>query len=76
MGTTVVAVRFGSQESCEGVTYAQAMEAFERFHVQLEATPTVADRMGIPYRLMVRILDGEVWPAAREYWLNQVFRGL
>lgn len=69
----VVRVQFGRPRKEEGITYAQAMEAFERFHVELEAAPTVAERMGIPFNLVVRVLDGHVWPAARAYWLHRAY---
>ena len=55
-----------------GVTYAQAMEAFERFFAASLAVPTIAAEMGIPFDAACRVLDGAVWPAARQYWVDRV----
>lgn len=70
---TVVRVQFGRPVREEGITYAQAMEAFDRFHVDSEAAPTVAANMGISYDTICRALDGKIWPAARAYWLGRAF---
>ncbi|QRQ86268.1 hypothetical protein [Cupriavidus oxalaticus] len=61
-------------EQREGVTYAQAMEIFERFLVadRNQAVPTIAVEMGIPYNTACRVLDGHIWPAARQYWVDRV----
>lgn len=69
----VVRAQFGQPRKEEGITYAQAMEAFERFHVDSEAAPTVAANMGISYDTICRALGGQIWPAARAYWLDRIF---
>ncbi|WP_316150072.1 hypothetical protein [Cupriavidus sp. BIC8F] len=62
------------QEQREGVTYAQAMEIFERFFVEgrTQAAPTIAHQMGIPYKTVCDVLGGHIWPAAYRYWLDKV----
>lgn len=72
MSATAIATLPARAERREGVTYAQAMEVFERFFARNEAVPTVAIRMGIPYRTACRVLDGHIWPAARRYWMDKV----
>lgn len=57
----------------EGVTYAQAMKVFERFVVDSVAVPTVAHELDIPYETVCAVLDGELFPGARFYWLNRLF---
>lgn len=61
-------------ETKDGLTYAQAMEIFERFFVKgrCQAAPTIAHQMGIPYDTVCRVLGGHVWPAAYRYWLDKV----
>ena len=59
-------------ETQDGVTYAQAMEAFERYFAASQAVPTIAVEMGIPFDAACRVLDGKAWPAARQYWLDKV----
>lgn len=55
-----------------GVTYAQAMEAFERYFAAAQAVPTIAVEMGIPFNAACQVLDGKAWPAARQYWVDKV----
>ncbi|MGH7463409.1 MAG: hypothetical protein ACREMA_20565 [Longimicrobiales bacterium] len=69
----VIAIPAGTEQR-EGVTYAQAMEIFERFCTDewSQAVPTIAVQMGIPYKTACRVLDGHIWPAARQYWVDRV----
>ncbi|MNL89890.1 hypothetical protein D3C87_2205040 [compost metagenome] len=48
------------------------MEVFERFFARNEAAPTIALRVGIPYKTACRVLDGHIWPAARQCWVDMV----
>ena len=59
-------------EQREGVTYAKAMEVFERFFVRNQAVPTIAHQMDIPFETACRVLGGHIWPAAYRYWLDKV----
>lgn len=61
-------------EQREGVTYAQAMEVFDRYFTEgrCQAVPTIAHEMGIPYETACRVLGGHIWPAAYRYWLDKV----
>ena len=61
-------------EQREGVTYTQAMEIFERFLTveRCQAVPTIAAEMRIPFNTACRVLDGHIWPAARQYWVDRV----
>lgn len=54
-----------------GITHAQAMEVLRRFCSELEACPTIAHRMNIPYDVVCQVLDGEVWPGARQAWMDR-----
>lgn len=68
---TVVAISaIGDQR--EGMTYAQAMEIFARYFERNQAAPTVAAEMGLPNSKVCRVLDGHLWPAARQYWVGKV----
>ena len=53
-----------------GVSYAQAMEIFHRFFAgdRLQAVPSIAEEMGIPYPVCCDVLDGKYWPGAHAYW--------
>lgn len=53
-----------------GITYDQAMEILDRFCSRLEAAPTVAYRMNVGFNTVAGVLDGKVWPQARQYWLD------
>ena len=70
---TAIAALPARQEQRVGVTYAQAMEVFERYFAASQAVPTIAHQMGIPFETACRVLDGHVWPAAYRYWLDKVF---
>jgi len=56
----------------EGVTLNQAHEVLQRYFEQNQAVPTVAAEMGIEYKLACDIMDGKVWPQARQRWLDIV----
>ena len=51
-----------------GVTFAQAMEAHRLSNEESLAVPTIANRMGIDYKIMCQLLYGIYWPAARDRW--------
>jgi hypothetical protein len=74
MSATGIATLPGRAERREGVTYAQAMEVFERYFVadRSQAVPTIAQEMGIPYETACQVLGGLIWPAAYRYWLDRV----
>lgn len=57
-----------------GVTYAQAMAVLERFCSGefCWAPPTIADRLGIGYETVCKVLDGQLWPQARQIWMDRV----
>ncbi len=55
----------------EGVTHAQAMEVLRRFCAESEACPTIAHRMNIPYDTVCKVMDGAVWPGARQVWIDR-----
>lgn len=59
-------------EERDGVTYAQAMEIFARYFERSQAAPTVAAEMEIADGKVCRVLDGHIWPAARQFWVNRV----
>ena len=69
---TAIGVLPARQDQREGVTYDQAMEVFARYFERYQAAPTVAHQMGIPFKTACRVLDGHVWPAARQYWVDKV----
>lgn len=60
----------GEAEKRQGVTLKQAHEVFRRFCEQLQAAPTVAAETGIEYETVCNILDGKVWPQARQQWVD------
>ena len=55
-----------------GVSHAQAMKMFERWS-ELEAVPTIAHRMCIPYEVVCDVLAGKHWPGARQFWMDVWF---
>lgn len=59
-------------EQREGLTYAQAMQVFSRYFERSQAVPTIADEMQLAFGVVGRVLDGHVWPAARQYWVDRV----
>ena len=63
-------LRHGEDEKRQGVTLKQAHEVFRRFCEQLQAAPTVAAETGIEYETVCSILDGKVWPQARQQWVD------
>jgi hypothetical protein len=73
MSPTVVRLP-ARDETQHGVTYAQAMEMFERFCMadRNQAVPTIADEMGIPYETCCQVIGGNIWPAAYRYWVDLV----
>ena len=60
------------EEVRDGVTYAQAMEMFERFCMadRNQAVPTIAHEMGVPYETCCQVIGGKIWPAAYRYWTD------
>lgn len=52
----------------EGVTLEQAQAVCERYFWKNQAAPTIAHEMQLDHKLVCRILDGKVWPAALQYW--------
>lgn len=72
MGSVVSIRRSGSCERKQGVTLDQAHEVFRRYFEQNQAVPTVATEMKIDYKLACDIIDGKVWPQARQRWLDIV----
>jgi hypothetical protein len=63
------------EETQHGVTYAQAMEMFERFCMadRMQAVPTIAHEMGIPYETCCQVIGGNIWPGAYRYWSDLVW---
>jgi len=53
-----------------GINYQQVIEVLERFSSGLQATPTVAHQMGLSDTAVGGVLDGKVWPQARQHWLD------
>lgn len=64
---------FSSGLTEAGVTYEQAMEIHRLFLEDLLAAPTVAVRTGIPYDVVVKVLDGKHFPGAHQFWVDRVF---
>jgi hypothetical protein len=54
----------------QGTTLHQAHDVFRRFCEQSQAAPTVAAETGIEYKTVCDILDGKVWPQARQQWVD------
>lgn len=70
---TVVKIRRATIPRLErGVSLDQAHEVFRRYFEQNQAVPTIAAEMGVDYRLACDIMDGKVWPQARERWVDIV----
>lgn len=67
-GVTLMPVNQNVMQS--GLTYEQAMEVLERFCSMLQAVPAVADQMCISESTVSGVLDGKVWPQARQYWID------
>jgi hypothetical protein len=63
------------EEVRHGVTYAQAMEMFERFFMadRMQAVPTIAHEMSVPYETCCQVIDGRIWPGAYRYWCGFVW---
>lgn len=59
-------------EKREGITYAQAMDVFANYCERNQAAPTIAVKMGIPYKTVCDVLDGRLWTGARQYWVDRV----
>jgi hypothetical protein len=55
-----------------GITHAQAMEVHRRYFEALQAVPTIAQEMKIAYKVACDVMDGKLWPGAREHWLDRV----
>lgn len=51
-----------------GVSYEQAMEAHRLSNEESLAVPTIAERMGIDFEVMCKLLYGRIWPAAYQRW--------
>lgn len=69
---TVRVDRLVRREWQHGVTLERAHEVFRRYFEQAQAAPTVAALMGIEYKIACDILDGKIWPQARQHWLTIV----
>lgn len=55
-----------------GINHAQAMEVHCRYFEQQQAVPTIAHEMGIPYKVACDVMDGNLWPAVREHWIDRL----
>lgn len=53
-----------------GITYAQAMEVIERYCAKGKAAPSVAREMSLDIDVVCDVLDGKIWPQARQFWLD------
>lgn len=55
-----------------GLTHQQAMEVHRRYLELLQAAPTIAGEMGIPYKAVCNALDGKIWPGVHQHWIDRV----
>ena len=53
-----------------GITYAQAMEVIELYCAKGMAAPSVAHEMSLGFEVVCGVLDGKIWPQARQFWLD------
>lgn len=65
--------RIVRQEWRGGVTLERAHEVFRRYFEMSQAVPTVATQLSIEYQTACDILDGKIWPQARQQWIDKVF---
>jgi len=64
--------RLVRRECQGGVTLEKAHEVFSRFCERSQAAPTIASEMAIEYKIVCDILDGKIWPQARQHWVDVV----
>ena len=66
---TVASIKPKFAETQEGVSYPQAMDIWARWG-DLEAAPTIAANTKIDWKTVCRVLDGNIWPGARRFWMR------